>query len=123
MVAASRGARQERLVLVADDDKVIRELLKLHLVNAGYRVFGTFLGGLWRGQVDDILAGVLVHASAVFSGVQRSRSLAWIGRGAERPGLEPQWPLFVRRTLILRPHHVAIGGNSDTFARLHRRPL
>lgn len=31
-------ATEKPLILVIDDDPVIRELLKLHLVNAGYRV-------------------------------------------------------------------------------------
>ena len=32
------AADEKRLVLVIDDDPVMRELLQLHLVNAGYRV-------------------------------------------------------------------------------------
>jgi DNA-binding response OmpR family regulator len=38
MVAGSQGVGDRPLVLVVDDDQVICELLKLHLVNAGYRV-------------------------------------------------------------------------------------
>lgn len=34
----SYAADEKRLVLVIDDDPIMRELLQLHLVNAGYRV-------------------------------------------------------------------------------------
>lgn len=50
MVGASRGIREKPLVLVVDDDQVIRELLKLHLDNAGYRVL-TAADGITGGHL------------------------------------------------------------------------
>ena len=54
MVPPSEGARRGPLVPVVDDDEVVRELLKLHLVNAGYRVLTA---------ADGIMGGYLILSS------------------------------------------------------------